>query len=180
MSTTITGASPSHRGALSCPLDRKHLEAIRARNPVPDVQPTAALVAMWTAPRCSAMRKDRQPCKSPAIKGRKTCRMHSGGKTAGPSGKANGRFKHGHETKQAIAARQRAQAMLGAISTDAEGQPVAIDWNLAGLLLKALEMKEPRAMKRVRNQAAWNAGDRRAWGGEDRRGQKRRKGFVRP
>lgn len=102
--------------------------------------------------------------------------MHGGRKTTGASGEANGRFKHGHETKQAIAARQRSQALLAAIHTDAKGDPVGIDWQLIPLLLKALKLKETRALKRARNQAAWHAGDRRAWGGEDRRGRQQQKG----
>lgn len=99
--------------------------------------------------------------------------FYHGGKAGGPKGEANGRFKHGHETKEAIAARQRSAALLGAIRTDAAGNPVGIDWELVPLLLKALKLKETRALKRARNKAAWNAGDRRAWGGEDRQDRQR-------
>ena len=63
------------------------------------------------APRCMARTRQGTPCKSPAMKGEKRCRMH-GGKSSGPTteeGKIRARkanMKHGHYTAEAIELRQ--------------------------------------------------------------------------
>lgn len=100
--------------------------------------------------------------------------MHGGRKTTGPSGEANGRYRHGGDTKRAIADRKAAALALGMIAQSEEGAAYGIDWQLVVPLLQALGVKETREMKRARNKAAWNAGDRRLWGGEDRRGRHKR------
>ena len=64
------------------------------------------------ATRCRARRKsDGRPCQGPAIKGRPTCRMH-GGKGGGPRGSRNGRYVHGHHTKEAKAELQQVRAEM--------------------------------------------------------------------
>lgn len=61
---------------------------------------------MNTAPRCSAMSKrSRCRCRAPAVKGWNVCRMH-GARSGAPSGKANGAWRHGRETNEAVARRR--------------------------------------------------------------------------
>jgi hypothetical protein len=56
------------------------------------------------APRCGAKSKRTgQPCRSPAVKGYRVCRMH-GARGGAPKGKRNGNFRHGARTKEAIQA----------------------------------------------------------------------------
>jgi len=45
------------------------------------------------------------PCKNPAVKGYRVCRMH-GARGGAPSGKENGNYQHGNRTNQAKAARE--------------------------------------------------------------------------
>jgi hypothetical protein len=47
------------------------------------------------SPRCGAKTRSGMPCKSPAVKGKKRCRMHGGAKGSGaPKGNKNA-FVHG-------------------------------------------------------------------------------------
>src|ERR687885_473497 len=62
---------------------------------------------MHQSPRCGARTRSGTPCRSPAVKGKRRCRMHGGAKGSGaPEGKANGRYRHGAFTREAIEARQ--------------------------------------------------------------------------
>jgi len=70
-----------------------------------------AINHMHLAKRCSAhCRWTRQPCRSPAVKGRSVCRMH-GGYAGAPRGAAHGRYRHGRYTCEAIESK-RAVSML--------------------------------------------------------------------
>ena len=54
------------------------------------------------APRCSATSKrTRERCKAPAVRGWTVCRFHGAGGGA-PKGKANGAYKHGLHTAEAV------------------------------------------------------------------------------
>jgi periplasmic glucans biosynthesis protein len=56
------------------------------------------------APRCGARTKTRggRPCRSPAVGGKKRCRLHGGSRgSGGQPGAANGRFRHGKYSAQA-------------------------------------------------------------------------------
>ena len=78
----------------------------------PDAPWTKALPAARLAPRCKARRKsDGGQCQGPAIHGRPVCRLH-GGKGGGPRGAKNGRYVHGHHTKEAQAELQAARAEM--------------------------------------------------------------------
>jgi hypothetical protein len=67
--------------------------------------------AMNRAPRCSATSKrTKKPCQAPAVKGRPVCRFH-GARAGAPSGRANGSYKHGHFSNEAVQQR-RAVARL--------------------------------------------------------------------
>ena len=61
---------------------------------------------MQAAPRCTAKSKRTGlPCRAPAVKGWKVCRMH-GARGGAPEGERNGNYKHGARTKEMIALRK--------------------------------------------------------------------------
>jgi hypothetical protein len=55
-----------------------------------------------------------QPCRSPAVRGWKVCRMH-GACGGAPEGKRNGNYRHGARTKDAINA-ARAISLLAKLA----------------------------------------------------------------
>ena len=68
---------------------------------------------MLASPRCGAKTRSGGACRSPAVHGRKRCRMHGGAQGSGaPRGNRNAR-KHGLFTGEAIEERRRIQALLG-------------------------------------------------------------------
>ena len=55
------------------------------------------------APRCTAKSKRTgKPCRSPAVRGFRVCRMH-GARGGAPEGKRNGNYRHGARSKETIA-----------------------------------------------------------------------------
>jgi hypothetical protein len=76
-------------------------------NHVPNTGP------MLASPRCGAEIRSGGSCRSPAVRGKKRCRMHGGAPGSGaPMANLNAR-KHGLFTKDAIVERRRIQALLG-------------------------------------------------------------------
>ena len=68
---------------------------------------------MLASPRCGARTRSGSACRSPAVNGRKRCRMHGGAQGSGaPRANQNAR-SHGVFTKDAIAERRRILALLG-------------------------------------------------------------------
>jgi uncharacterized protein YjcR len=68
---------------------------------------------MLASPRCGAKTRSGGACRSPAVHGRKRCRMHGGAQGSGaPRSNQNAR-KHGLFTRDAIAERRQMQALLG-------------------------------------------------------------------
>jgi uncharacterized protein YjcR len=68
---------------------------------------------MLASPRCGAETRSGGACRSPALSGRKRCRMHGGAQGSGaPRANQNAR-KHGLFTSDAIAERRRIQELLG-------------------------------------------------------------------
>jgi uncharacterized protein YjcR len=68
---------------------------------------------MLASPRCGAKTRSGGACRSPAVSGRKRCRMHGGARGSGaPKANRNAR-KHGLFTRDAIAERRRIEALLG-------------------------------------------------------------------
>jgi hypothetical protein len=64
------------------------------------------------APRCRATSKrTREPCKAPAVRGWTVCRFH-GARGGAPKGKANGAYRHGLYTAEAIEARRALRKLL--------------------------------------------------------------------
>jgi hypothetical protein len=56
------------------------------------------------AARCGAKTRSGKPCRSPAVTGKRRCRMHGGAPgSGGPKGSRNGNYKHGRYTAEAVA-----------------------------------------------------------------------------
>ena len=68
---------------------------------------------MLASPRCGAKTRSGAACRSPAVRGKKRCRMHGGAAGSGaPKANQNAR-KHGLFGGDAIAERKQIQALLG-------------------------------------------------------------------
>ena len=68
---------------------------------------------MLASRRCGAKTRSGGACRSPAVSGRKRCRMHGGTPGSGaPKANRNAR-KHGRFSGDAIAERRQIQALLG-------------------------------------------------------------------
>ncbi len=63
---------------------------------------------MQVSPRCGAKTRSGRPCEGPAMPNGR-CRMHGGASPGAPKGKANGNYRHGRYTSEAI--KQRRQLM---------------------------------------------------------------------
>jgi hypothetical protein len=67
---------------------------------------------MLSSPRCGAKTRSGRPCRSPAVNGKKRCRMHGGAEGSGaPKGNQNA-LKHGRYTKAAIKRHRRAMKTI--------------------------------------------------------------------
>jgi glucans biosynthesis protein len=68
--------------------------------------------AMLSSPRCGAKTRSGSACRSPAVLGKKRCRMHGGAPGSGaPRGNQNA-LKHGLYTKAAIRERRELAALI--------------------------------------------------------------------
>jgi hypothetical protein len=61
--------------------------------------------------RCGAKTRSGKPCRSPAMPNGR-CRMHGGASPGAPKGKANGNYRHGRFTNEAIARRRGLTALI--------------------------------------------------------------------
>jgi len=67
---------------------------------------------MLSSPRCGARTRSGKPCRSPAVEGKKRCRMHGGAPGSGdPRGNKNA-IKHGLYTREAIAQRRQLAELM--------------------------------------------------------------------
>lgn len=67
---------------------------------------------MLSSPRCGAKTRSDKPCQSPAVQGKKRCRMHGGAPGSGaPRGNKNA-FKHGLYTGEAIKERRSLRSLM--------------------------------------------------------------------
>ena len=67
---------------------------------------------MLSSARCGAKTRNGEPCKSPAVRGKKRCRMHGGARGSGaPRGNKNA-LKHGRYTSEAIEERRQVRELL--------------------------------------------------------------------
>ncbi len=68
--------------------------------------------AMLASPRCGARTRGGTPCRSPAVGGKRRCRMHGGAPGSGaPMGNRNA-LKHGLCTKAAVADRRTLRRLM--------------------------------------------------------------------
>ena len=75
------------------------------------------------APRCTARSKrSGQPCKAPAVRGWRVCRMHGAG-GGHAAGMANPAYKHGLRAREWVEIRKE----IGELSRGHLAYPVAID-----------------------------------------------------
>ena len=67
---------------------------------------------MLSSRRCGARTRSGKPCASPAVSGKKRCRMHGGAYGSGaPAGNKNA-LKHGLYTREAIAQRRQLRQLI--------------------------------------------------------------------
>ena len=68
------------------------------------------------SPRCQARKKLGGSCGSPAVKGKRVCRVHGGHGSGAPKGERNGMWKHGGDALEAVALRSEARRLLDALA----------------------------------------------------------------
>jgi hypothetical protein len=68
---------------------------------------------MLTSRRCGAKTRSSGACRSPAVHGKKRCRMHGGAPGSGAPRANQSARKHGLFTREAIAERRQIQVLLG-------------------------------------------------------------------
>jgi hypothetical protein len=68
---------------------------------------------MLMSPRCGARTRSGGPCRSPAVRRKKRCRMHGGAPRSGAPKRNQNALKHGLFTKGAIEERKQVQALIG-------------------------------------------------------------------
>ena len=67
---------------------------------------------MQSSIRCGAKTRRGKPCQSPAVNGKRRCRMHGGAEGSGaPKGNRNA-LKHGLYTKEAIEERKKLRKFI--------------------------------------------------------------------
>jgi glucans biosynthesis protein len=69
---------------------------------------------MQLAPRCGARTRSGKPCLSPAVRGKRRCRMHGGAAGSGARAGNKNALKHGHYTAGAIAWRRESSELVRA------------------------------------------------------------------
>ncbi|WP_405053150.1 HGGxSTG domain-containing protein [Sphingomonas sp. BE138] len=67
------------------------------QSPINPMQPEPAVLA--NAPRCLARTRSGKECQSPAVRGKRRCRMHGGTNPGAPRGNSNA-LKHGLRTQE--------------------------------------------------------------------------------
>ena len=68
---------------------------------------------LTNAPLCQARNRAGNPCRCPAIRGKKRCKRHGGAKGSGaPPAERNGMWRHGSYTNEAIALRRAASQLV--------------------------------------------------------------------
>jgi uncharacterized protein YjcR len=68
---------------------------------------------MLASLRCGAKTRSNGSCRSPAVRGKKRCRMHGGAPGSGAPKQNKNALKHGLFTKGAIEERKQVQALMG-------------------------------------------------------------------
>jgi glucans biosynthesis protein len=70
------------------------------------------LANLRRAARCGAKTRAGTPCQSPAIRGRRRCRLHGGLSPGAPRGLKNGNYKNGEWTADAIEEHQWLRSLV--------------------------------------------------------------------
>lgn len=71
------------------------------------------VLPVFQAPRCWARTRSGAPCQSPAVRGKRRCRMHGGARGSGaPKGQRNGRYRHGQFTCEALEERRNSRSLM--------------------------------------------------------------------
>jgi glucans biosynthesis protein len=65
-----------------------------------------------TNPRCGAKTRSGTPCRAPAVRGKKRCRMHGGALGSGAPKDNQNALKHGRYTKEAIQERKQTRELI--------------------------------------------------------------------
>jgi hypothetical protein len=73
---------------------------------------TRLVTPVTQVPRCGAKTRAGPPCQSPAIRGRKRCRLHGGLSPGAPRGSRNGNYKNGDWTRAAIDERKWLRSLV--------------------------------------------------------------------
>ena len=81
-------------------------------NPVNRMAWRTTLPLAQAAPRCGAQTRAGTPCRSPAMKNRRRCRLHGGLSTGAPRGAGNGMWKHGRRSIETIERRREMTAEM--------------------------------------------------------------------
>jgi hypothetical protein len=68
---------------------------------------------MLSSPRCGAKIRSGGSCRSPAVRGKRRCRMHGGAPRSGAPRENQNARRHGLFTSDAIAERKQIGALLG-------------------------------------------------------------------
>jgi hypothetical protein len=67
---------------------------------------------MLASPRCGAKTRRGGSCRSPAVRGKRRCRMHGGAAKSGAPRRNRNARKHGRFTRRATNRRKRIEALL--------------------------------------------------------------------
>jgi hypothetical protein len=67
---------------------------------------------MLDSPRCDARTRRGTSCRSPAVAGKKRCRMHGGAKGSGAPARNRNAYKHGAFTKAALQERSEMRQLI--------------------------------------------------------------------
>ena len=82
-----------------------------ANNPM-DQDVRTRLGNLRRAPRCEARTRAGPPCKCPAMRGRRRCRLHGGLNPGAPRGARNGNFTDGTWSAEAIEERRWLRSLV--------------------------------------------------------------------
>lgn len=74
------------------------------------------LANLRAARKCGARNRAGRPCECPAVRGRARCRLHGGLSPGAPKGRANGKYKDGYFTAEAVTERRWAKSMVAAFA----------------------------------------------------------------
>jgi hypothetical protein len=70
------------------------------------------LAALGSAPRCGARTRTGTPCRCPALRGRRRCRLHGGLSPGAPRGTRNGNYTDGRWAREAIEERKWLRSLV--------------------------------------------------------------------